>query len=1056
MRVEIDLLDGFAVRVDGRAVPAEEWRRRQAAALVKLLALAPRRALHREQVIDALWPGTGIDDAAPRLHKAAYYARRSLGDPRALVLAGDFVSLFPDAEVVVDAEVFERSAQQALAIPVETGKAAGLGNADGRGNAEGANGAAAATAADLWAGDLLPEDPYESWLEGPRDRLRQLHQEVLRRAGRWEDLALTDPADEDASLALARKLADGGDRRGALRQLERLERALRGELGVTPSPAVASLRAELRALDAPQPDGQRSPIGRDPELARIDRLIVAASNGQGRTLFVSGPAGIGKTAVLRWLDRRAEERGLRVGFGTAAAIEGAWPYAPALEALADLCRRHPALLDGLADEYRVEIEGALRGTSPDWTGESRHQRLFVSAAELLRLASSGGGAVLVVDDAHDADEASLRLLHYLSRTAVGERIVIVVAHRPWPLRPAMDAMRRSLIGRGTSVPLDLGPLADEDIRRLAGRAVGEDQVLLERVVKLAGGNPFAAVELARTAGAADDRAGPMGALVLRGLDGAATAALTRVAVLGGSFDTDEYVAMSGVGEAPAYKLLDDALAAGAVERTGAGYRFRHSLVRDALLDGLPPHRLLPLHHQAADTLRGLGASPARIGHQLLQAGDVGAAAPFLLQAARTDAAIGAYRDALGLIDLVRQEVRAPERGPLLALRADMLLATGDAGAVLAYREALGATNDAADQRRLLPRLARAATFAGDYATAAEALDGLEPDGSADDAALLLQRGILAYLTGDLPAAAAAADEARRRIGVADPGDWRMYDLISLQGLVAHLRGEWFGRLTVELRAGAQRPDLARSMFDSHLCVAEFLLYGPTPYAEVLALGATLRESARRSGVLRAVAFATALRGEAALLSGDLALAESELTEATQLHHDIASTAGEAHSLQRLAEVRLAQGERAEATRLLHRALPLARWSSIALHLLQRVYGTMIRAAPDVDSARAVVDQAVAALGQEDACTFCSIMLAVPAATACADAGDLDDARRHLAAAERSAALWKGTAWQAAIAEARAHLHSAEGDRDAARRELLEAAELFTAAGQPLDADRCLA
>ena len=176
---------------------------------------------------------------------------------------------------------------------------------------------------------------------------------------------------------------------------------------------------------------------------------------------------------------------------------------------------------------------------------------------------------------------------------------------------------------------------------------------------------------------------------------------------------------------------------------------------------------------------------------------------------------------------------------------------------------------------------------------------------------------------------------------------------------------------MELRAGAERPDLARSMFDSHLCVAEFLLYGPTPYAEVLALAATLRESARRSGVLRAVAFATALRGEAALLSGDLVLAEAELTEAAQLHHDIGSTAGEAHSLQRLAEVRLAHGDRAEATRLLHRALPLARWSAIALHLLQRVYGTMIRAAPDVESARAVVDQATAALGQEDSCTFCN-------------------------------------------------------------------------------------
>jgi hypothetical protein len=94
---------------------------------------------------------------------------------------------------------------------------------------------------------------------------------------------------------------------------------------------------------------------------------------------------------------------------------------------------------------------------------------------------------------------------------------------------------------------------------------------------------------------------------------------------------------------------------------------------------LPPHRLLPLHRQAAEAVGDLGASPAGIGHQLLQAGHVGAAAPFLLQAARTDAAIGAYRDALALIDTVRNDVREPERGPLLALRADMLLATGDAG-----------------------------------------------------------------------------------------------------------------------------------------------------------------------------------------------------------------------------------------------------------------------------------------------------------------------------------------------------------------------------------------
>ena len=1086
MNVEIDLLGGFAVRVEGRPIPANEWRRRRAASLVKLLALAPRRTLHREQVIDALWPDTAIDDAGPRLHKAAHFARRTLGDSSALVLSGDTVSLFPGACVVVDVDEFERSAKQAIAAL----------DRDPEGWA------AAAAAADRWAGQLLPDDPYEEWLEVPRDRLRELRQELLRRSGRWNELAMADPADEQANLARARQLADGGNRGAALRQLERLERALRRELGVSPGPAVASLRAELLASDAHET--QRRParvlFGRDAELRRIDRLIVAAGAGEGRTLFVSGPAGIGKTAVLRWLDRRAEGRGLRVGVGAAAALEGAWPYAPVLEALADLCRRYPALLDGLADEYRTEIEGALRGSSPEWAGESRHQRLFVSAAELLRLAASGGiapravlrrregtripspsddevgalqrrdprgasaasgaiklgGAVLIVDDAHDADEASLRLLHYLSRAAVGERILIVVAHRPWPLRPAMDAMRRSLIGRGTSVPLDLGQLPDEDIRQLASPAVGEDQVILERVVKLAGGNPFAAIELARTAASGDDRGGPTGALVLRGLGDAAISALTNVAVLGAEFNTDEYVALAGVSEAQAYALLDEALVGGVIERMAAGYRFRHSLVRDALLDGLPPHRLLPLHRRAAEALRGLIASPARIAHQLLQGGDVGAAAPILLQAARTEAAIGAYRDALSLIDAVRTDVRDPERGPLLALRADMLMATGDAGAVAAYREALSATDDPAEHRRLRPRLARAATFAGDYAAAGEALEGLEPDGSADDAALLLARGNLAYFTGDLVAAEAAADEARRRLAFADLADWRLYDLITLQGLIAHLRGEWFSRLAVELRTSADRPDLARAMFDSHLCVGEYLLYGPTPYEEVLALSARLRESARRSGALRAVAFATALRGEAALLSGDLTLAEMELTEAAELHHDIGSIAGEAHSLQRLAEVRLAQGDRAEAQQLLRRALPLAHWSATALHLLQRVYGSMIRAAPDVETARAIVDQAMSTVGQEDACPFCSIMLAVPAAIACADAGDLDDARDHLAIAERSAALWKGSAWKASIAEARAHLHRAEGDAETASRQLREAAELFAAAGQPLDVDRCLA
>ena len=70
---------------------------------------------------------------------------------------------------------------------------------------------------------------------------------------------------------------------------------------------------------------------------------------------------------------------------------------------------------------------------------------------------------------------------------------------------------------------------------------------------------------------------------------------------------------------------------------------------------------------------------------------------------------------------------------------------------------------------------------------------------------------------------------------------RLLDVITLQGMIAHNRGEWFDRLRRELRATTEHPELASAVFDSHLCVAEYLLYGPTPYDEVVALTRQLRK-----------------------------------------------------------------------------------------------------------------------------------------------------------------------------------------------------------------------
>src|SRR5919201_2698362 len=113
--LRIELLGGFQVAVRAREVPTEAWQRRKPAALVKLLALAPRHRLHREQAMDALWPELDPAAAAANLRKALHYARRAL-DPgegsRLLVSAGELLSLAPD-NLWVDVDAFRAAVARA-------------------------------------------------------------------------------------------------------------------------------------------------------------------------------------------------------------------------------------------------------------------------------------------------------------------------------------------------------------------------------------------------------------------------------------------------------------------------------------------------------------------------------------------------------------------------------------------------------------------------------------------------------------------------------------------------------------------------------------------------------------------------------------------------------------------------------------------------------------------------------------------------------------------------------------------------------------------------------
>lgn len=301
------LLGGFRVRVGHRLIADDEWRLKKAKSLIKLLALAPDHRLHRERMMDLLWPDLAPKAAANNLNYALHVARRVL-EPgletgsRYLRLRDEQIELCPGGQLWVDVEAFEDA--EAIARSnryIETYKAA----------------------VELYAGELLPEDRYEEWAEERRVELRRTYQALLVELARMyeargetgaaiealHEIARESPAHEEAQVNLMRLYTAAGQRHQALRQYERLEEALRG-LGSAPDDASRRLYKEILSgrvsavrplstgrlpADTPKhnlPVTLSSFVGRERDTERLRELLVEV-----QLLTLAGPGGCGKTRL---------------------------------------------------------------------------------------------------------------------------------------------------------------------------------------------------------------------------------------------------------------------------------------------------------------------------------------------------------------------------------------------------------------------------------------------------------------------------------------------------------------------------------------------------------------------------------------------------------------------------------------------------------------------------------------------------------------------------------------------------------------------------------------
>lgn len=600
--------------------------------LIALLALRAPEPILRSEVAFKLWADSSEEQALTNLRKTLHQLKQILSSEELIQSDSRTLQFNPLLNLQIDVTEFTSALDSAE-------RARRANDAD-------AELSALETASAFYKGDLLP-NLYDEWLVPERDRLREMfircmdrliallenrkhYRDAIKHAQR---LLQTDNLREETYRTLIRLHSLNDDRAAALNVYHACAGVLSKELGVEPDSSTRGLyerllknETQLSRVAPPAMPISHPLVAREMEWKTLLGEWKKSSNGELRTVVLSGEAGIGKTRLAEELLHWAARQGIRTASAACYSAEGQISFAPVASWLRNVS------VQGLDAQWQNELSRILpelrnKEVMPQPLTESwQRQVFFESMAQAIM--SENEPILLLLDDVQWCDGDTLDWLNFFTRFGKGSRILLLVTLRIEELAssPALQSLLMDVRAEAQITELELKRLDEKDTAALGASLLGKSLSEMDSssLYRQSEGVPLFVVELANAgfkgdkfsrtvsgvgeleAGSSSSELPPRLKAILERrlsrLSSSARAVVESAAVIGREFDIDLLRQVSEVDEGSTVHALDELWRLRMIRERGGGYDFSHDKLREATLTGISPIRLRWLHQRVGEGL----------------------------------------------------------------------------------------------------------------------------------------------------------------------------------------------------------------------------------------------------------------------------------------------------------------------------------------------------------------------------------------------------------------------------------------------------------------------